>query len=199
MDIFLQVWGGIGYLLAKILLSHAEGLINDRKWRMAGWTAYLAGLPAWVMLLASRQTWIACAIEAGGAPSLVLGLVMAWKQINHINRILDWGIKVFTYLMILLGIAYSVYYFNGITTVSQVLEIGVTFGFLLGTYLLAKKKSAGWLLFAEMLVCMCIIMVIQGKWILVFQQAASLVFAIIGFVRSRTRPADAVQVSRLAG
>jgi hypothetical protein len=199
MDVFLQVWGGTGYLLAKILLSHAEGLTHDRKWRMAGWAAYLAGLPAWVMLLASRHTWIACAIEAGGAPSLVLGLIMAWKQINRINRILDWSIKVFTYLVILLGIAYSVYYFKGITTVSQVLEIGVTFGFLLGSYLLAKKKSVGWLLFAEMLVCMCVIMMIQGKWILVFQQAVSLVFAIIGFVRSRAGPGDAVQVSLPTG
>jgi hypothetical protein len=209
VSLYLQIWGGIAYLLAKILLSYAEGLSDDRKLRTAGWAAYLAGLPAWVILLASRQTWIACAVEAGGAPALILGMVVAWKRISHINRGIDWCIKIFTYLMIVLGIFYSIYEFSppqapsalplvsegrfvqgrfvGITTFTQVLEIGVTFGFLLGTYLLAKKKSAGWLLFAEMLICMCIIMLIQGNFILVVQQAISLVIAIIGFVRSRKR------------
>jgi hypothetical protein len=187
VSLFLQIWGGIAYLLAKILLSYAEGLSDDRKWRMAGWAAYVAGLPAWIILLASKQTWIACAVEAGGAPALILGLVIAWKRITHINKTIDWCIKIFTYLMIVLGISYSIYDFKGITTLTQVLEIGVTFGFLLGTYLLAKKKSAGWLLFAEMLICMCIIMLIQGNFILVVQQALSLVIAIIGFVRSCKR------------
>ncbi|MDR3324845.1 MAG: multidrug transporter [Spirochaetaceae bacterium] len=187
MNIFLQIWGGAGYLLAKVLLSHAEGLDDDRTWRMAGWAAYLAGLPAWVVLLAAQQTWMACAVEAAGAPSFALGLVMAWKRIDNINRALDWSIKIFTYLMILLGASYSVYTFKGITTLTQVLEIGVTFGFLLGAYLLAKKNSIGWLLFAEMLICMCVIMLIQGNMILAFQQAVSLVFAIVGFVRSRQK------------
>jgi hypothetical protein len=185
MDIFLQVWGGSGYLLAKILLAHAEGLQKDKTWRMAGWFAYLLGLPAWVILLAGKQNWIAAAIEAGGAPALILGLVSAWKQLDRVHRLVDWAIKAFTYLMIALGITYSVYYFKGITAASQVLEIGVTFGFLLGSYLLAKKNPFGWLLFAEMLISMGILMYLQDKLILVFQQGISLVFVLNGFIRAR--------------
>ena len=63
MEIFLQLWGGIGYLLAKILIVRAEYLENDRNLRLIGWIVYLLGLPAWVILLVSRQNWIASAIE----------------------------------------------------------------------------------------------------------------------------------------
>ncbi|MDR2394379.1 MAG: multidrug transporter [Treponema sp.] len=184
MDIFLQVWGGVAYLLAKIFLSQAEGLQEDRTWRLMGWAVYLIGLPAWVIVLASKQNWIASAIEAGGAPALVLGLVTAWKRLDQIPRWLDWFVKGITYLMIVFGIAYSMYYFKGITTLSQMLEIGVTFGFLLGTYLLAKKNPAGWLLFAQMLICMALLMYLQDNMMLCVQQILSLVFVINGFIRA---------------
>ncbi|MDR2798239.1 MAG: multidrug transporter [Treponema sp.] len=183
MDIFLQFWGGAGYLLAKIFLSHAEGLKDDRTWRIMGWSVYLIGLPAWVILLAGKQNWIASAIEAGGAPALLLGLVMAWKRLDQMPLWLDRCVKGVTYLMIIFGIAYSVYYFKGITTLSQILEIGVTFGFLLGTYLLAKRNPRGWLLFAEMLICMALLLYRQGKLILCVQQILSLAFAVNGFIR----------------
>jgi hypothetical protein len=187
VDIFLQIWGGGGYLLAKILLAHAEGVTEDRNWRVAGWAAYLAGLPAWIVLLSGRHDWIAAANEAGGAPALLLGLVLAWKRLDRVPRAVDWCIKGFTWIMIALGVMYSLYYFGGLASVSQVLEMGVTVGFLLGTYLLAKKKPSGWILFALMLVSMGLLMLIQGKIILVFQQGLSLVFAVSGFIRSRGR------------
>jgi hypothetical protein len=189
MDMVLQIWGGAGYLLAKMLLAYAEGVKEDRIWRMAGWAAYLAGLPAWVILLAGKQNWIASAIEAGGAPALVLGLVSAWKRWDKADKWFDLLVKLFTYLMTACGITYSVYYFKGITTLSQVLELGVTFGFLLGTYFLAKKKSAGWLLFALMLGCMGVLMYIQNNMVLVVQQGVSLIFVAAGFIRASSRPA----------
>ncbi|MDR2500445.1 MAG: multidrug transporter [Treponema sp.] len=187
MDIFLQLWGGLGYLLAKALLAHAEGLREDRSWRIAGWSAYLIGLPAWVVLLAGKQNWIAAAIEAGGAPALLLGLVSAWKRSAHTHKAADWLVKACTGLMIAGGIAYSVYRFRGITALSQGLEIGVTVGFLSGSYLLAKKNPFGWLLFAEMLIAMGVLMYIQDKRLLVFQQGISLVFVINGFIRARSK------------
>ncbi|AEF82351.1 hypothetical protein [Leadbettera azotonutricia] len=191
MDLFLQIWGGGGYLLAKILLSHAEGLEKDRPWRVAGWLAYIIGLPAWVMLLAGKHNWIAAANEAGGAPALVLGLALAWKGLDKAPALADWGVKIFTWIMIVLGLGYSVFFFGGITAFSQILELGVTAGFLLGTYLLAKKKPSGWLFFALMLCSMGTLMYLQGKTILIFQQAISLVFVIRGFVKgvSRTKTA----------
>lgn len=48
--------------------------------------------------------------------------------------------------MIVIGVSYSLYPFGGITAFSQVLEIGVTIGFLLGSFLLAKRRPSGWLL-----------------------------------------------------
>jgi hypothetical protein len=53
VDLFLQR-GGIGYLLAKILLAFAEGMNDGRKWRIIGWFSYLIGIPAWVILLGNK-------------------------------------------------------------------------------------------------------------------------------------------------
>jgi hypothetical protein len=190
MDLFLQIWGGAGYLAAKILLSHAEGIKNDRAWRIAGWLSYVIGVPAWVILLAGKHDWLAAANEAGGAPALILGLVLAWKGREKAHPAVDLAVRIFTYLMIALGAGYSLYVFHGITAFTQVLEIGVTVGFLLGSYLLAKKKAAGWLLFMLMLTSTATLMFIQGKPVLVIQQTISLVFVINGFVRAVRAKAD---------
>jgi hypothetical protein len=184
MDIFLQIWGGAGYLLAKVFLSHAEGVKNDRLWRIAGWFMYIIGLPAWVILLIAKQNWIAAANEGGGAPALILGLVMAWKNLDTVPKYIDWGIKIFTYGIVIIGTVYSLYVFNGITTFSQILEIGVTVGFLLGSYFLAKKNPSGWIFMIIMLISMGSLMYIHGKMILIIQQIVSLFFAVNGFLKS---------------
>jgi hypothetical protein len=187
MDLFLQAWGGGFYLLAKILLSHAEGLRHDRSWRVAGWAMYILGLPAWVVLLAARQNWIAAANEAGGGPALILGLMLAWKGRGKAHPAAEWGVRIFTYLMIVFGVGYSMSVFGGVTTFSQALEIGVTIGFLLGSFLLAGRKAAGWLFYALMTVSMGSLMFIQGKALLVVQQGVSLVFVALGFIHAIRR------------
>jgi len=184
IDLFLQIWGGVGYLLAKILLAFAEGMSNGRKLRIIGWFSYLLGIPAWVILLAGKNNWVVAAIELGSIPSMILGIVIAWKQNIQVNKIFDIFVKAFTFFMIALGTFYSIYYFHGITTFSQILEILITFGFLSGSYLLAKKNPAGWLLFALMCICMGILMLIQGKTLLVFQQGISLIVIITGYIRA---------------
>jgi hypothetical protein len=184
IDIFLQIWGGIGYLLAKILLALAEGMNNNKKLRIIGWFSYLIGMPAWVILLAGKNNWVVAAIDLGSVPSMILGIIIAWKQNIEINKVFDIFVKFFTFFMIMLGTFYSIYYFHGITTFSQILEILITFGFLLGSYLLAKKNPAGWLLFALMCTCMGILMLIQDKMLLVFQQGISLVVIIVGYIRA---------------
>jgi hypothetical protein len=184
IDLIFQIWGGTGYLLAKILLAMAEGMDNGRKCRIVGWCAYLAGIPAWVILLAGKQNWVVAAIDVGSVPAMILGLVSAWRQDNPVGKRFDRFVKGFTFFMIVLGASYSAYYFHGITTFSQVLEILVTFGFLLGSYLLAKNKPSGWLLFALMCTCMGTLMLMQGKPILVFQQGISLIVVIVGYVKA---------------
>jgi len=184
IDLFLQIWGGIFYLLAKILLAFAEGMNNGRRLRIIGWFSYLIGIPAWVILLSGKNNWVVAAIDLGTVPSMILGIVTAWKQNIQVNKIFDIFVKIFTFFMIVAGISYSVYIFHGITTFSQILEILVTFGFLLGSYLLAKNNPVGWLLFALMCTCMGILMLIQEKTLLVFQQGISLFIIIVGYIRA---------------
>jgi len=184
IDLLLQIWGGVGYLAAKILLASAEGMNNNRKLLIIGWFSYLIGIPAWVILLVGKNNWVVAAIDLGSVPSMILGIIIAWKQNIHINKVFDMFVKFFTFFMILLGVFYSIYYFHGITTFSQILETLITFGFLLGSYLLAKRNPAGWLLFALMCTCMGILMLIQEKKLLVFQQGISLVVVIVGYIRA---------------
>jgi hypothetical protein len=114
MESFLQYWGGIGYFLAKVLLVRAEFVEKDRNLRLIGWFVYLAGLPAWVILLVGKQNWIAAAIETAGVPAIILGILITWKQKNNPNKTIDWSIRIFTCLMIIFGVSYSIYIFNGI-------------------------------------------------------------------------------------
>jgi hypothetical protein len=184
MEFFLQIWGGSGYFLAKVLLVRAEFVNNDKNLRLTGWILYLLGLPAWVILLAGKQNWIAAAIETAGVPAIILGIVMTWKQSNNPNKIIDWCIRIFTGLMIICGVSYSIYTFNGIRTISQILEIIIIFGYLVSNYLLAKRNPFAWLMFMVGLISMSILQYIQGNPILCIQQLISLVPAIIGFIKN---------------
>jgi len=162
LDLFLQIWGGTGYLLAKILLAIAEGKEDGRRLRIFGWLSYLLGIPAWVIILASKNDWAFASNDIGSIPAMILGIITAWRGNKQVNKKYDRFVKIFTVFMIIIGITYSIYHFHGITTISQVLEILVIIGFLGGSYLLAKKNLNGWLLFAAMCVCVVILMSLQG-------------------------------------
>jgi len=182
METFLQWWGGIGYLLSKIFIVRSEFLENGKNSRLIGWFAYLVGMPAWIILLLSRQNWIASAVEIAGIPSVILGIVLTWKQNNNPNKYIDGSIRVFIALVILLGVVTSIYTFGGIKTFSQVLEILIIFGILISNYLLARKNPFGWLTFTLGLTSTSILMYIQNKPILCIQQLVSLIPVIIGFI-----------------
>jgi hypothetical protein len=184
IDLFLQIWGGIGYLLAKISLASAGGMNNGRKWYIIGWISYLIGIPAWVILLVSKNNLIVAAIELGSIPSMIFGLITAWKQDTQVNKLFDVVVKFFTFFMIIVGISYSIYSFHGITTFSQILEILATAGFLLGSYLLARNNPTGWLLSALTCICIGILMLLQDKILLVFQQGISLIVVIVGYIKA---------------
>ena len=185
MDIFLQFWGGTCYLLAKIFLAHAEGVNKNEKWRMYGWVVYLVGVPAWVIILVLKRNWIAAAIEAGGSPALILGIVVATRGLEQSPWWLKKSAEAFACGFLIVGVVYSMCDFGGITTISQVLEMGVMAGFLLGSYLLAKRNPIGWLWFMLMNGSMATLMAIQTKPILVVQQVVSLCFVIYGYLRAR--------------
>ena len=189
MNIALQVWGGIFYLFNKILLSRAQGREDDRKLRASAWIWYLIGMPAWVTIFVLKHNWIAAAIEAGGAPAMLLGVVLALTTQEENRNVLTLKrvAAAFTYGLLVFGVGYSLYEFGGITKPTQVLEISMISGFLVGTYLLARKDPRGYLWFMLMILSNLMLMAVQGKPILVVQQAVSLGFVLRGFARSRAK------------
>ena len=187
IDLLLQIWGGLGYLLAKIFLAISEGMENGRKLRIIGWFSYLIGIPAWVILLVNNNDWVIAANDIGSIPSMILGIIIAWKPNSKVNNKYEKFVKFFTIFMIISGIAYSIYHFHGITTISQVLEIIVIIGFLGGSYLLAKNNPNGWLLFSIMCISIIFLMFIQDKILLSILQGIAFITTITGYIRAKQK------------
>lgn len=184
----LQLWGGLFYLLNKIFLFLSEKAKKSgnkavaRRWRIAAWAVYLAGLPAWIIILAGWRNWIAASVELSGAPAMVLGLVTSMRgSAKNPPRWLD-GLAL---ICIPIGFAFSIYDFGGITTINQWLEIALVLGFLLGTYLLAKERSSGYLWFVLMNVSCAALMWIQEYPLLTLQQLISLFFVLNAYRLAR--------------
>lgn len=176
----LQIWAGAFYLLNKIFFSRAERNQGEwkRKWKIASWAVYLIGLPAWLLVFAQKPNWIAFGVEAGGAPAMVLGLVIALRgKENEPN----W-LNIFALLGAVLGLLYSVRIFHGITTINQVLEMGIAVGFLIGTYLLAKENPKGYLWFLLMNASNAVLMGIQSYPWLCLQQIISFAFVLDAYL-----------------
>jgi hypothetical protein len=172
----LQLWGGLFYLLNKIFYSAAERSDDNqkRRWLIWAWTTFLIGLPAWIWLFVINERWMAAAIEVGGAPAMLLGLIIVIKgEEKNSPRWLDYLAR----LAAILGFVYSVYQVGGLKTMTQFLEIGLVSGFLGGTYLLAKQKAQGYLWFLLMHFSTALLMYIDSSPWLAFQQVIS-----IGFV-----------------
>lgn len=184
MDVIFQVWGGGLYLLNKIFFALAEGKQESakRRLRIVGWVVYILGVPAWVIILVGKHDWIAASIEAGGIPAMLFGLYNVYLNPETPNRVFDRFASLCTYSFLIMGVCYSLDDYGGITTPSQALEMGVMIGFLVGSYLLAKKNLFGWLFFMLMNVSMATLMLLQHKPLLSIQQLVSLGFVIYGFV-----------------
>lgn len=184
MDLFLQIWGGSFYLTNKIVFSISESKnpVIKRQLKLFGWIIYILGVPAWVIILSIKQNWIAASIEFGGIPAMLLGLYTVYKGSELPNRYLNIIASFFTIAAIISGTGFSLYTHSGITSISQILEIGVMIGFLLGSYFMAKNKSYGWIFFMVMNGCMGTLMLIQDKPLLSIQQCVSLSFVIYGYV-----------------
>jgi len=193
VDILLQIWGGLFYLLNKVFFSRAERskTIKHRKiWRIRSWIVYLTGLPAWVVVLISEYNWIAAGVESGGAPAMVAGLVAAWRGRGSEAKWLDMIAK----LSVFGGFALSVYEFGGVKTFNQLLELGIAAGFLMGTYMMAKDNAQGylWLILGN-LSCASL-MGLENFYILMVQQLVSLAFVTDAlFVRIRKSKIESIR------
>ena len=137
-------------------------------------------------------------MEVGGVPSMLFGLFTVYQNSESPNKVFDIIASLFTYVFLILGVSYSVYDYGGIISVSQLLEIGVMIGFLIGSYLLAKSNIYGWLFFMLMNGSMASLMLIQDKPFLSVQQLISLCFVIYGFtIVLKSHPNKGVLLDRL--
>ncbi len=139
-----------------------------------------------MIILVGHNNWIAASLEAGAIPAMMLGLYNSFRDKRHNNKALNAIATLCTYGSLAFGLVYSLVYFGGITSITQILEIGAMVGFLLGSYYLAKDNPSGWLLFMIMNLSMASLMYIQEKPILMFQQLLSLSFVCFGYFKSRS-------------
>ncbi len=187
LNLPFQIWGGIFYLLNKIFFSRAERSQTEhhrRIWRIRSWMVYLAGLPAWVFVFVSEHNWIAAGVESGGAPAMILGLIIAWRGKGKEPKWLDY-IAIFA---VLIGLCMSLYEFGGIKTLNQYFELGITAGFLMGTYMMAKDNIQGYLWLMLGNISCASLMGIEGFFILMIQQLVSLIFVTDAFLVRRKKP-----------
>lgn len=183
----LQLWGGFFYLLNKIFLWRAERdhavVREDGYDRVLAWSVYLIGLPAWVWIFVTEHNWIAAGVELGGAPSMLLGLIIALrgkgKEPKWLNAV--------AIIAVLPGFAYSMYDFDGFRRFTQVLETLMVAGFLSGTYLLAKKERQGYFGFMAMNASNAALMAAQNYTWLFLQQIVSLLFVVDAYRHARMR------------
>lgn len=187
MDLILQIWGGGFYLINKILFALAESKQDalQKKLKIIGWIIYILGVPAWVIILVGHQDWIAASIEAGGIPAMLLGLYNTYHDHKKPHKLFNKFVYFSTYGSLVFGLLYSFNLYGGISSITQILEIGVMLGFLLGSYYMAKNSSKGWLFFMLMNLSMASLMLLQDKPILMAQQLLSLCFVLYGFNKSR--------------
>ncbi|MEP1035524.1 hypothetical protein [Ekhidna sp.] len=185
ISILLQTWGGLGYLLNKVLFSRAERSSNSKtkkNYRIWSWIAYLSALPAWIIVFISEDNWIAAAVEFGGAPSMIMGLLIALKGNGKQTKYVNHFAKVF----VLLGLCLSLNKTGGLFQLTQLIELGIACGFLLGTYFLAKDALSGYLWLVLGNISCAILMGLEEFYILMSQQIISLLFVLDAyFVRRR--------------
>ncbi|WP_419175925.1 nicotinamide mononucleotide transporter [Desulfosediminicola sp.] len=188
MDFALQMWGGLFYLSNKVFFALAEGKdpVRKRQLKIIGWSVYILGVPAWIIILLAKQNWIAASLELGGVPAMFLGLYCVWSKCRNAPVLFDRFAAFSTYFFLIFGTCYSIYDYGGLTSLSQFLEIIAATGFLLGSYLLAKNKLTGWIFFMLMNSSMAALMLVNAKYILAAQQGVSLCVVIYGFVTAIT-------------
>lgn len=187
MDLMLQIWGGLFYLVNKILFAFSEGKQGKTKknLKVSGWVIYILGVPAWVIILVDHDDWIAASLEVGAIPAMLLGLYNTIRDHKSAHKAFNSFVAVCTYSSLLFGLGYSLYVYGGVTALSQILEVCAMLGFLMGSYHLAKDSHIGWLFFMLMNLSMAGLMFLQGKPILMIQQLLSLCFVFYGFKQSR--------------
>lgn len=188
---WMQILGGVFYTLNKIFFSFKERSVGERarQWRIWAWVVYIIGLVPWLVILSHEQNWMVVFVEAGGVPAMFLGLTLALRREDENpskrSRLFEKFFNQTAVTAAVLGIAYSLYDVGIMTSVSQWAELGVTIGFLVGTFRLAKDHLDGYLWFLLMNASAGLLMWLQGYDWLALQQAVSLAFVLDAYYFKR--------------
>lgn len=83
------------------------------------------------------------------------------------------------------GLGLSFYNFRGITSLNQLLELGIAAGFLIETYQLAKENPQGYLWFIVGNMSCALLMGREGFLLLMMQQIVSLAFVIDAYLTNK--------------
>lgn len=142
------------------------------KWRIWSWITFLVGLPAWMIIFFIERNWIAAALEAASIPSVALGLIIA---VRGEGKKPQW-LNALALITIIVGITYSLYDLGGFTRLTQLYELAMTVGLLVGTYQLAHENASGYVWYVLMHVAAILLLGAQGYPWLVAQQVVSLFF-----------------------
>lgn len=185
----LEWLGGGFFLLNKIFLSCSEHATYTgnmplwRRWRIASWVAYMIGLPMIVAVFANQHDYIVAFVEASGFPAMILGLLMSLKGVASYRapRLLQSAALLCT----VAGIVVSFYHFKTLTKPTQLLEIILTIGYLIGTLQLAHNRRSGYLWFVVMHLSCGWLAFVQGMMVLFWLQIASLGFIAHAYLMSR--------------
>jgi len=153
----------------------------------------MVGLVPWVVIFVWERNWIVASVEASALPSMILGLVIARRK-GDATRSPKW-LRKLALVFIPIGFIISLYDFGGITTINQCLEIGIVTGYIMGTYLLAKENSRGYLWLVPMHLSCGYLMWIQSYEWLTLQQALSLAFVGDAYRISRRERLNRIQAS----
>lgn len=174
-ELELAVVGGGLYLTNKALLNVMERrrrLTSAEPfwfWRRWAWSIYLMGLPPIVAVFLTKDNWVFAAIEVGGVPAMLCGLVTAMKRRDP-PRWLHWIANC----GLLIGICLSLGNLGLSRPVTQGLETLGGIGFLVGTIMLAKDKEKGYWWFLLMGVATGTLFYVQGDYVLAAMQAVSI-------------------------
>lgn len=175
-------WAGIFYLLNKIFLMLSECRTRfNQQFSITAWAVYLIGLPGWLAVFYVERNWIVGFVELGGAPAMTLGLI------NAINMHKEKKVKklnTFALVAVIIGIGISFYDVGGLNKPTQLLELGVAIGFLVGTFLLAKGLRIGYGCYMLMNGSNATLMYVEGYPVLFAQQVISLLFVVAAFILS---------------
>ena len=186
----MEVVGAVLYLLNKIffLLREIAGSKGDQDavtfWKISAWIAGLTGLPFVTYVLISERDWIFGWLELGVAPSMFVGLILAYsgskkKVPVFVDRVV--------YVAIAVGLVCSLWDFGGLTETTQLLEMVAVVSFWLGSWQLAKDSPNGYLTYLPMFAAAGSLLYLQEHYWFARQQIASAIIVFAAYILARNR------------